>query len=83
MKVIEKIRIVKTKKVLQAFQELSIMSKLDSPFLIKLYYAFQSVKFIFLIIILAQISTFTNGFLSWRIIVLQYDQETKIQWVGG
>ena len=70
MKVIEKIRIVKTKKVLQAFQELSIMSKLDSPFLIKLYYAFQSVIFIVIIPTIAKISTFIDGFLPWWIIIL-------------
>lgn len=44
MKVIEKARIIRTKKIPQAFQELSIMSRLDSPFLVKIYYAFQSVR---------------------------------------
>ena len=43
MKVIEKARIIRTKKIPQAFQELSIMSRLNSPFLVKIYYAFQSV----------------------------------------
>ena len=46
MKVIEKARIVQTKKIPQAFQELSIMSRLDSPFLVKIYFAFQSVSLV-------------------------------------
>ena len=59
------------------------MSKLDCPFLIKLYYAFQSVNNLNSLYYIAKIPPFADGFLSRWLIILQYDKKAKVQLIGG